>query len=209
LNRTTFYVTTRRYRLNRVWGTFYLCFNPRQQVDLRDSRREETAQAQQRLREGKTIKSGLEKFFHARGELLLTVLHQAEEFDGYSCIFSTRPRPKVELVRLYFDKDVVEKAFRSLKGVVKLQPIRHWLAQRVTAHVFICYLAYLLLSLLKFRLRPLALSPQQALDELHTMYKVYLRDAKHGFQISRVVTLSKKQETILKTIGRKLLKAET
>jgi hypothetical protein len=43
------------------------------------------------------------------------------------------------------------------------------------------------------------------------MYKVYLRerDAKHGFQISRVVTLSKKQETILKTIDRKLLKAET
>ncbi len=65
-----------------------------------------------------------------------------------------------------------------------------------------------LLALLKFRLRPLALSPQQALDELHTMYKVDLRDAKHGFQISRVVTLSKKQETILKTIDRKLLKAE-
>ncbi len=39
LNQTTFYVTTRRYRLNRVWGTLYLCFNPRQQVDLRDSRR--------------------------------------------------------------------------------------------------------------------------------------------------------------------------
>ena len=208
LNQTTFYVTTRRYRLNRVWGTLYLCFNPRQQVDLRDSRREEIAQAQQRLREGKTVKSGLEKFFSARGELLLSVLHQAEEFDGYSCIFSTRPRPKAELVRLYFDKDVVEKAFRSLKGVVKLQPIRHWLAQRVTAHVFICYLAYLLLALLKFRLRPLALSPQQALDELHTMYKVYLRDAKRGFQISRVVTLSKKQETILKTIDRKLLKAQ-
>ncbi len=208
LNQTTFYVTTRRYRLNRVWGTLYLCFNPRQQVDLRDSRREEIAQAQQRLREGKTIKSGLEKFFHARGELLLNVLHQAEEFDGYSCIFSTRPKPKAELVRLYFDKDVVEKAFRSLKGVVKLQPIRHWLAQRVTAHVFICYLAYLLLSLLKFRLRPLALSPQQALDELHTMYKVYLRDANHGFQISRVVTLSKRQEAILKTIDRKLLKAQ-
>jgi len=56
--------------------------------------------------------------------------------------------------------------------------------------------------------RPLTLSPQQALDELHTVYKVYLRDAKHGFQISRVVTLSKKQETILKAIDRKLLKTE-
>jgi len=137
LNQTTFYVTTRTYRLNQVRGTLYLCFNPRQQVDLRDSRREEIAQAQQRLRAGKTIKSGLEKFFQARGELLLNVLHQAEEFDGYSCIFSTCPRPKAELVRLYFDKDVVEKAFRSLKGVVKLQPIRHWLARSASPPTFL------------------------------------------------------------------------
>src|SRR5207302_9361720 len=33
LNQTTFYVTTRSYRLNRVWGTMYLFFNPRQQLD--------------------------------------------------------------------------------------------------------------------------------------------------------------------------------
>ena len=37
--------------------------------------------------------------------------------------FSTQPLPKDQLVRLYFDKDLVEKAFRALKGVVKLQPI--------------------------------------------------------------------------------------
>ena len=76
---------------------------------------------------------------------------------------------KGELVRLYFDKDIVEKAFRSLKGVIKLQPIRHWLSQRVIAHVFICYLAYLLLSLLKFRLKSLGISPEDALEELKTM----------------------------------------
>jgi hypothetical protein len=41
------------------------------------------------------------------------------------------------------------------------------------------------------------------------MYKVYLRDAKHVFKLSRVVALTKKQETILKTIHRKLLTAES
>jgi transposase len=208
LNKTTFYVTTRSYALNRVKGNLYLCFNPRQQVDLRDSRREEIVQAQQRLQEGKTIKSGLEQYFDQHGNVILKALDQVEEFDGYSCIFSTRPMAKAELVRLYFDKDLVEKAFRSLKGVVKLQPIRHWLSQRVIAHVFICYLAYLLLSLLKFRLKSLGISPEDALDELKTMYKVYLQDAKRVFKISRVVTLTKRQETILKTINRKLLMSE-
>ncbi|MEI7732106.1 MAG: hypothetical protein WCO56_21205 [Verrucomicrobiota bacterium] len=136
------------------------------------------------------------------------MLAQAEEFDGYSCIFSTHPLPKAQLVHHYFDKDLVEKAFRALKGVIKLQPLRHWLAQRVIAHVFICYLAYLLLALLKFRLKDLALSPEAALEELSTMYKVYLRDPKNVFKISRVVTLTKKQETILKTIDPKLLTSE-
>jgi transposase len=82
------------------------------------------------------------------------------------------------------------------------------LAQRVIAHVFICYLSYLLLSLLKFRLKDLGLSPEAALNELQTMYKVYLRDKKNVFKISRVVALTKRQETILKTIDSKLLKLE-
>jgi transposase len=178
-------------------------------VDLRDSRREEIVAAQQRLREGKTIKTGLERYFDHNGEVIPKVLHEAEEFDGYSCIFSTRVLTKAVVVKIYFDKDLVEKAFRSLKGVVKLQPIRHWLAQRVIAHVFICYLAYLLLSLLKFRLKSHGISPEEALDELETMYKVYLRDPKNIFKLSRVVTLSKRQETVLKAVNRKLLTAET
>jgi transposase len=205
LNKTTFYVTTRSYALNQVKGTLFLCFNARQQVDLRDWRREEIEQARQRLEEGKTIKSGLQKYFDRRGRLKAKELEQVEEFDGYSCIFSTQPLAKEQLVHLYFDKDVVEKAFRALKSVIKLQPIRHWLAHRVVAHVFICYLSYLLLSLLKLRLRGLALSPEGALEELDTMYKVYLRDPKKGFKVSRVVTLTKRQESILKTIDRCLL----
>jgi len=208
LNKTTFYVTTRPYRLNQAQGTLYLCFNARQQVDLRDWRREELVQAQQRLQAGKTIKTGLQKYFDRRGKLKTTLLAQTEEFDGYSCIFSTHPWPKEQLMHLYFDKDLVEKAFRALKSVIKLQPIRHWLAQRVIAHVFICYLAYLLLSLLKFRLKALAISPEAALQELDTMYKVYLRDAKKGFKISRVVALTKQQENILKAIDRRLLSSE-
>ena len=40
------------------------------------------------------------------------------------------------------------------------------------------------------------------------MYKVYLRDAKKGFKISRVVALTKQQENILKAIDRRLLSSE-
>src|SRR5437016_3946456 len=111
-----------------------------------------------------------------------------------------------QMLSLYFNKDIIEKAFRSLKGIIQLRPIRHWLAERVHAHVFLCYLAYLLLSLLQYRLRKTDFTAESALRELSTMYKVYLRDAKNRFHLSRVVTLTKKQELILKAIDKALLK---
>lgn len=206
LNDTIFYVAARSHAIDGVRGTLALCFNEQQRRDLKESRYAELAHAQEQLKDHKTIKAGLEKFFGKNNELLKISLAEAEEFDGYSMIFTTRRIPKDKMVSLYFDKDLVEKAFHSLKGIINLRPIRHWLYNRVIAHVFICYLSYLLLSLLKYRLKKLRLSPSAALRELDTMYKVYLKEPKKGFKISRVVTLTKQQENILKAINRKLLK---
>jgi transposase len=202
---TVFYTCLRPYRLDGVRGKLALCLNERHQRDARESRRDEVLRAEKLLAQGKSIKPGLERFFDRRGHLLQAKLTEAEEFDGYSCLFCTRSLPQDKMLSLYFDKDIVEKAFRSLKGVTQLRPVRHWLAERVHAHVFLCYLAYLLLSLLHYRLRETDFTAESALLELGTMYKVYLRDAKRRFHLSRVVTLNKRQEFILKTIDRSLL----
>jgi transposase len=199
-------VVTRPHTIDGVKGTLAICFNEQQRKDLRESRYNEIENAQVLLAKGQRIKSGLEKFFDGRGRILDAVLAEAEEFDGYSCIFSTRDLSKDDIVRLYFDKDLIEKAFRTLKGVTRLQPIRHWLYNRVIAHIFICYLSYLLLSLLKYHLKRISVSPEEALNELSTMYKVYLKDTKKQFRISRTVTLTKRQEDIIKCIDPKLLK---
>jgi hypothetical protein len=65
-------------------------------------------QAQQLLRAGKAIKTGLARYFDKNGQVLGRTLEKVEEFDGYSCIFSTQPLPKDQLVRLYFDKDLAQ-----------------------------------------------------------------------------------------------------
>lgn len=206
LNETIFYVTTRPYEIGGVQGELALCFNEQKQRRLRESRYDEIADAQALLKNGESIKPDLKKFIDRRGQLIQSTVSEAEEFDGCSYIFSTCRLSKEEMVRLYFDKDVVEKAFHSIKGITRLQPVRHWLANRVKAHVFICYLSYLLLSLLKHRLRKIKISPFEALRELGTMYKVYLRDRQGLFKISRVVTLTKKQEVIVRAANKKLLK---
>lgn len=205
LNETIFYVATKAYELDGVKGEVALCFNEQKKRRIKESRYDEIDAARELLKQKQAIKAGLEKFFDPRGQILKDKLTAAEEFDGCSYIFSTGRLSKEEMVRLYFDKDIVEKAFHGIKGITHLQPVRHWLADRVKAHVFICYLAYLLLSLLKYRLKKIKMSPMAALRELQAMHKVYLRDSKGIFKISRVVTLTKKQEVILRTINKKLL----
>ena len=205
LKDSVFYVVTQCYEIGGVRGELALCFNAQQRRKLRESRYDEIRESQEILKNKGSIKQGLEKFFDQQGHLIKSKLTEAEEFDGCSSIFCTRSLPKEEMIRFYFDKDLIEKAFHSMKGITNLQPIRHWLSNRVKAHVFICYLSYLLLSLLKYRLKKIKVSPQAALRELETMYKVYLRDRMGVFKISRVVTLTKKQESILKTVDKKLL----
>ena len=206
LRKNVFYSIGIPHTIDGVKGTLAVCFNERQQRDLRESRYDEIEQAQLLLAQGKSIKAGMEKYFTTKKILDKAVLAEAEEFDGFTCLFSTSRLSKQERIRFYFDKDLVEKAFRTLKGITRLRPVRHWLYNRVTAHVFVCYLAYLLLSLLQYRLTPLDLTAEEALTELETMYKVYLRDSRKGFQLARVVTMTKKQESILKAVDRKLVK---
>jgi transposase len=205
LRKGVFYAVEVPHSIDMVKGTLTVCFNERQQRDLRESRYDEIEQAQLLLSQGKTIKAGMEKYF-IKKLLNKAALAEAEEFDGFTCLFTTSRLTKQEMIRFYFDKDLVEKAFRTIKGVTRLRPVRHWLYNRVTAHVFVCYLAYLLLSLLQYRLAKLGITAEEALAELETMYKVYLRDARKGFQLSRVVTMSKKQESILKAVDRTLVK---
>src|SRR5215210_4236134 len=49
-----------------------------------------------------------------------------------------------EVVRSYKQLKEVERAFRSLKGVLELRPIHHRLEDRVRAHILLCMLAYYL-----------------------------------------------------------------
>lgn len=202
---SVFYAFLRPYSIDDVRGKLALCLNERRQREARESRRSEIVYAQKLLAERKAIKPALRPFFDAQGRLRHDKLAAAEGFDGYSCIFCTRSLPPQQMLPLYFDKDLIEKAFRSLKGITQLRPLRHWLAERVRAHVFLCYLAYLLLSLLRYQLRNTEFTAEAALNELSTMYKVYLRDAQHRFHLSRTVTLTKNQELILKTIDKSLL----
>jgi transposase len=59
--------------------------------------------------------------------------------------------PAEELVLGYRDLWRAERAFRSMKSVLDLEPVQHRTPERITAHVHICVLAYLLLRVAENR----------------------------------------------------------
>jgi len=61
-----------------------------------------------------------------------------------------------ETVQAYKDLARVERAFRCLKTIdLDIRPVRHWVANRVRAHVFLCMLAYYVEWHLRQALAPL------------------------------------------------------
>ena len=66
--------------------------------------------------------------------------------DGIYVIRTSVPAEQLdadEAVQAYKDLSRVERAFSNLKAAdLAIRPIRHWTADRVRAHVFLCMLAY-------------------------------------------------------------------
>ena len=206
LNKTIFYCKEKSFKHGGIPGRLIVCYNKRKAQEKKELRFDEIEAAQICLKKQLSIKPELHKFFDKKGQLLESKLNQAGEFDGVSFIFTTSDLPLKEVIKVYFDKDVVEKAFQALKEIIRLRPVRLWLGNRVAAHIFICYLACLLLSILKNDVRDLGISFQKALDELEGLYRVFLLDPKTGFKLGRLVVLTKKQEKILHAVDKNLLK---
>lgn len=125
---------------------------------------------------------------------------QQVKYVGYALLYHNTKLDTATVVRKYYEKDIVERSFKSLKGEVQLHPIRLWLPQRIEAHVKLCYLSLCLLALIGFKYRKLNLSATKVLDELQYIYKVQLEHAQTKKAWNKVVTLTNQQKLILKAL---------
>jgi transposase len=188
-------------------GKIVICSNEKERGLLKELRYDEIENAIQREKKGLKIKDRIKKYVSG-GKINHKTVAQAELTDGLHAIFSTNTSLSAkEIVRIYYQKDMVEKAFKCLKGMIRIRPVRHWLSERVRAHVFICYLSYALFSLLEWKLKSagVELTLQQALDLLEDLYKVTLSDPRTGNIFVKHSVMSKQQESLFKAVNRDLL----
>jgi len=95
-------------------------------------------------------------------------------YDGFVLLVGhpDLPHSAEDLVRLYREKDKVEKDFGTIKSVVKLRPVYHHTDPKVRAHVTICMLALLLERTLEHRLArsPQPMTAPACFEELRTCH---------------------------------------
>ena len=132
------------------------------------------------------------------------MLEEAKHYDGYYALISSNTaHPMSEIISLYDEKDGVEKAFFTIKHPIKINPIRHWNPQRVRAHVFVCIIAYLLHSVVKFKLRSNSINTNviDVLDDLEDI-KQYQKSYVGSDKEERYLTvISKEQKELLSILG--------
>lgn len=79
---------------------------------------------------------------------------EAEKLDGRFLLFCSDKRLRSDRIfRMYFQRDEIEKTFRCLKGELSLGPIRFQRPERIDAYLTIVFLAYLVRSVLNFKLK--------------------------------------------------------
>lgn len=205
LKNAVFYSKKFRYEYNGIKSYLVICLNEKQRRQIRERRYDDIENAQEQVKKRKEVEQRIKKYF--KGKLINnSSIKEAEILDGVSAIFCTKNLETKELVRAYFEKDRIEKAFRTMKGLLEMDKIRFWLTNKVRAHIFICYLSYLLLSLLDYKLKKTNISAVNAINVMDSMYKVFITDSKTKNKFVKTVAFSKQQEKIIKTIDKNLLK---
>jgi hypothetical protein len=183
-----------------------VCVNKPLQQEIQQNRYHEITEALEKVKKGLKIKDGLKKYIkEEHGEFCIDyeVVQDHEKTDGLYMVLTTTEYPTETVVQKYFERDLIEKSFRSLKEALAIRPVRHWLTRRVRAHIFICYLAYLHLSWMKMLLvrHAVDMSPVKALQKLETIYSVKLTDEKAGASTMKTVPLTKEQEKIYEALN--------
>ena len=148
--------------IKEVWAEgvrYIVCRNPEQA--RRDAARREAVLDRLRTRldrsgvKGLVTRPGFRRFLRVSDEeaTIDPVKMEADaRFDGIWVLDTSTELPAAEVAQAYKSLWRVERAFRTLKSPLELRPVRHWAEPRIRGHVVVCFLAFLLRSVLERRL---------------------------------------------------------
>jgi transposase len=119
-------------------------------------------------------------------------IHEQEKLDGKYVLITTLSDPPGVILQIYRNRDRIERAFRITKEAIRIRPIWNRKESHIKAHLFICFLSYLLMSLLQRSLKEVepGLTSVKALKRLSVLTR----------RVDRKITLPGGAKSLLKKL---------
>lgn len=99
------------------------------------------------------------------------------KYAGFFMILTTQKMEALEALQIYRNKDVVEKSFDDLKNQLDLKRLRMHSSGRMSARIFVQFIALILLSQIQKTLRERSLperySPKLMLEEMESLTRIH------------------------------------
>ncbi len=119
-------------------------------------------------------------------------IKKARKYEGVFLLSTTEIHLKgEEILKIYREKDIVEKAFRTIKSEIEMRPFFLSTEKSVVGYVFICALAYQIRSVLKFHMKKCnsEMSIEDAFEILCRYKVVKIAVEEKGVQVYRKVAI--------------------
>jgi len=143
-----------------------------------------------------TPKRGLQVSFNS-----VAVSQHISRYAGFQALLSNGIKDPVEAMRVYRDKDAVEKCFDDLKNSLDMKRLRMHTSATVDGRLFVQFIALILISAIRKELRASELiekyTVRELLQEMKTLTKVKY-SGKYGYILTEI---TKAQRNILKALG--------
>ena len=143
----------------------------------------------------------------ARGRRGYQIINSEEELarrlDGRSLFFCTDiSMSGTDIIRTYFQRDHIEKAFRFLRGDASLSPVKYQLPGRIEAYLsLVNFISYELIAaiLWKIEKHKIGVSYEELIEEASKIYEVELTSK--DLKIYRWTHISKNIEKMIETFN--------
>ena len=119
-------------------------------------------------------------------------IEKARKYNGLFVLSTTEIDLSGEdILTIYREKDIIEKAFRTIKSEIEMRPFFLSSQESVTGYIFICALAYQVRSILRFLLKrsDSEMSIEEAFEVLDRLKVVKISVEKESVQVYRRVSI--------------------
>jgi len=130
---------------------YVVCYNPEEAAREAKVREDVLTKLKAKLKEGGTkslIGNSAYRKYLSLDKDNVTIdearIREEARYDGKYVLRTNTELPAPEAAQAYKQLWMVERAFRELKGQLKLRPMYHWTDERIRGHVMICFLAFYL-----------------------------------------------------------------